>query len=199
MQKETFSVPRIFALLPSKTEAAYTRFFQALKSLRGDLNPQFAMMDFEMAAKNAFSAEFPEAKVTFCLFHLSQNVYRHVVEPIRGHGANRRRLAPLYAAEDWNVQEQTLANMPRTNNNLEGYHNALQKNITQTHPSVWQLITGLQKEESLSMAKLTEFDRGVHQSRVTPVTRALQHLIQTYDSGDKIKFLRGCAHNLKLF
>ena len=88
--------------------------------------------------------------------------------------------------------------MQRTNN-LEAYHHALQKNITQTHPSIWQLITGVQKEESLSVAKLAEFDRGMCQSRVMPVTSALQNLLQNYDSEDKLKFFRGCAHNLKLF
>ena len=89
--------------------------------------------------------------------------------------------------------------MPRTNNNLEGWHSALQRSITQTHPNIWQMIGGLKKEEVLSVVKLAEFERSGCPERLTSVTKALQNLVAGYDSEDKQKFLRACALNLKLF
>ena len=47
------------------------------------------------------------------------------IGPTRGRGANRRRLEPMFAIAEWNVMEHTLQNMPRTNNNVEGFHSAL--------------------------------------------------------------------------
>ena len=35
-------------------------------------------MDFEKGAMKAFQAKFPDAEIKGCLFHLSQNVYKHV-------------------------------------------------------------------------------------------------------------------------
>lgn len=77
-QDGTSSVPQVFALLPSKTEETYAQVFSILKDLQPE--PQDVMMDFEMASYNAFIASFSYASVTFCLFHLSQNIYRKVVD-----------------------------------------------------------------------------------------------------------------------
>lgn len=51
-----------------------------LKQRRPDLQPKTLMHDFELAAIRAFSDEFPNIKITGCLFHLSQNVQRKVQE-----------------------------------------------------------------------------------------------------------------------
>ena len=69
----------------------------------------------------------------------------------------------------------------------------------QTHPNIWQLIGGLKKEEALAIIKLVEFEQAGCPSLVTGATKALQNLVVGYNTDDKQKFLRGCAHNLKLF
>ena len=45
-----------------------------------DLQPQFVLTDFEMAAINAIRTEFPGIQNKGCHFHLSQNIYRKVQE-----------------------------------------------------------------------------------------------------------------------
>lgn len=68
--------PLVYALLLAKDEATYKRLFQILKSLRPDLNPSNMMMDLEIAASNAFRAEFSNAQIRYCFFHLQQALYR---------------------------------------------------------------------------------------------------------------------------
>jgi hypothetical protein len=80
------------------------------------------------------------------------------VGPQRGRGANRRRLAPKFAIHEWNVLGRLKEGSPRTNNNLEGFHNALNSSITQTHPNIWTLIKGLMSEEHLAAAKVAEVE-----------------------------------------
>ena len=256
-QDGTFSVPRVFALLPSKTEETYTRVFSILKDLQPELSPQDVMMDFEMASYNAFIASFGYASVTFCLFHLSQNIYRKVVDcnerqryhredeyalkircftalaflPIqdvvagfeelvddddlpqelidyfavnyigseRGRGQNRRRMVPRFKIADWNVRDRALQDKPRTNNNLEGFHNALQSSVTQTHPNIWCLIKGLKKEEVLANGKRIKFEHSGSVCKPTTATKNIKNLIEKYDPNEKMLFLRAVAHNLKLF
>ena len=77
---ENISIPRIFVLLPDKSQVTYSRLFSALKDLGPSLQLETLMVDFEKASINAFSAVFPTTKVTGCLFHMAKNIYRHIVD-----------------------------------------------------------------------------------------------------------------------
>ena len=79
IQIKNFSAPRLFALLPDKSQNTYNRLFQKVKESVNNEGPDAMKMDFEKAAQNAFSNTFPETTISFCLFHLGQNVYRHIV------------------------------------------------------------------------------------------------------------------------
>ena len=79
IQIKNFSAPRLFALLPDKSQNTYDRLFQKVKDLVNNKGPEDMIMDFEKAAHNAFSNTFPGTNTSFCLFHLGQNVYRHIV------------------------------------------------------------------------------------------------------------------------
>lgn len=70
--------PSVFALLPNKMESTYCRLFEALKSIKPELNPDTIMIDFEKAAMNAISKTFPVTKIRGCFFHFTQSVWRHV-------------------------------------------------------------------------------------------------------------------------
>src|SRR5262249_6761109 len=71
-------IPSIFALLPNKTQATYTRLLAELKNLRPNFNPASIMTDFELAAINSFAAEFPQTIRRGCFFHLAQSVWRKI-------------------------------------------------------------------------------------------------------------------------
>ena len=49
---------------------------------------------------------------------------------------NGRRDAPLFSGEMWNMYNRTRNHLPRTNNNVEGWHNGLQAHINACHPSL---------------------------------------------------------------
>ena len=72
------SIPRLFILLPSKSEETYRRLFSALKLLRPSLEPETIMVDIEKATINAFSGIFATTVITGCLLHLAKNIYRKV-------------------------------------------------------------------------------------------------------------------------
>jgi hypothetical protein len=55
---------------------------------------------------------------------------------LRGRGAKQRRVTPSYPIETWNVQERTLAGMPRTNNPVEGFHNGYRSSLGGTNPTI---------------------------------------------------------------
>ena len=73
------SIPRVFVLLPVKTDTTYNKLFSTLKKIEPMLDPEQLMIDFEKAAIKAFSYVFPAANITGCLFHLAKNIYRQFV------------------------------------------------------------------------------------------------------------------------
>ena len=73
---------------------------------------------------------------------------------MRGQVLRRRRETPPFPIEFWNVRERVLNDLPRANNAVEGFHNALQSSITSTHPNLWKLCIALKKEEGLSQTKI---------------------------------------------
>ena len=70
--------PCVYALLPNKEMATYSRLFQALKTSTANLNPTTCIIDFERASKQAIEAEFPGTAVHGCYFHLTQSIYRNL-------------------------------------------------------------------------------------------------------------------------
>lgn len=98
--------PFIYALLPSKTEDRYEALFAELIAIAEendvDLAPTQIMTDFELASINAIQHCFPNARVTGCLFHLGQSVYRRIqaeglVEAFRDDDNVRSSLKSLMA------------------------------------------------------------------------------------------------------
>jgi hypothetical protein len=79
IQYKNLNIPRLFALLPDKSQETYQKLFSQLKVLLLDKQPTTMMMDFEKAEINSFSSVFDTTHITCCLFHLAQNVYRQIV------------------------------------------------------------------------------------------------------------------------
>ena len=75
-------VPFVYAIMPGKTKDHYTTVPKAIQSCNVCVcvDPDFIVMDFEMAMINACKSLFPYAQLSGCLFHLVKNVYRCVCE-----------------------------------------------------------------------------------------------------------------------
>lgn len=75
--------PLVFVLMPGKSQFLYRSLFTELKQAAQaadlELNPEYIMSDFELAAINAARLEFPDAKIHACHFHLAQSVHRRVL------------------------------------------------------------------------------------------------------------------------
>ncbi|XP_062572688.1 uncharacterized protein LOC134234630 [Saccostrea cucullata] len=72
--------PVVYALLPGKSQAIYTRFFTLLQDKVNDLGLQFvptcALADFETAVHNSIREVFPGVTTKGCFFHFTQAIWR---------------------------------------------------------------------------------------------------------------------------
>ncbi|CAF1113399.1 unnamed protein product, partial [Brachionus calyciflorus] len=65
----------------------------------------------------------------------------------KGRGKSQIRREPRFSIDLWNCFSRTKDGLPRTTNNLEGWHNALQSSI-RTHPHLLSLIDTIKQEQS---------------------------------------------------
>ena len=70
--------PLFYFLLPNKRQQTYMKVFSIIKNLDRVINPSVIHCDFEKAVINAIRRNFPSAAVGGCLFHLVQNMRKHV-------------------------------------------------------------------------------------------------------------------------
>ncbi|EER04527.1 hypothetical protein Pmar_PMAR029490 [Perkinsus marinus ATCC 50983] len=68
-------IPVFFCLLPHKDTITYRRLFDVLVVYLGD-NVVSCMMDMEKAAMIALKEVWPDCRISICLFHFGQAIYR---------------------------------------------------------------------------------------------------------------------------
>ena len=111
-----------------------------------------------------------------------------------------RRLPPLFPHELWNMHNRVLNELPRTNNNLEGWHTRFSTMFRQTHPSIWEFIDKLNLDASHNRMLMAQMLAGAPpppQKRVyRDVNARIVTLVQGYNNGNIIPFLRGISYNL---
>ncbi|CAF4570257.1 unnamed protein product, partial [Rotaria magnacalcarata] len=78
--------PVIYAALPNKNTNTYDTFLNELivyAQINGiSLTPKSILIDIEMAAHQAFSKNFPTAKIKGCQFHFGQNIWRQIKKKV---------------------------------------------------------------------------------------------------------------------
>ncbi len=105
----------------------------------------------------------------------------------------------------WNVHLQTLRRDHRTNNLCEEWNNKFARLVGHSHPTTWNCIAALQKDEICSRRTIIQFEIGEEEPRqhsavYSTVDARLQHLCIRYRNGEisRLDFLRSCSYNLQL-
>ena len=120
-------------------------------------------------------------------------------KPARG---PRRR--PRFQIPMWNVRQRTQRGIPRTNNKLEGLHNAVQGMFDGVHPTMWKFLTGLQREHTIQYGLYIQAIAGEEPPPQKKTYRDINERLQTniarHETGalSTEDFLRGVAYNINL-
>ena len=90
--------------------------------------------------------------------------------------------------------------MPRTNDNIEGWNRRFESNLTVAHPGFCKFFNALKREENLSRIDILQADGG-HQppaQRQTYVdcNARIIIIVNDYPNRDRMNFLRNIGHNI---
>jgi len=143
----------IYCLVQNKMQAAYDRMLNEVKRMIPLAAPERILLDFEIAATNAFRSAFPNATVTGCYFHLTQSVMLKVNKTgmKEDYEKNDRLRLAIHCLP-------ALAMVPRTTNSFEGWHYGMQALFQCHRPTLWTFMKGLEKDMQM---QLTAFLKGV--------------------------------------
>uniref|UniRef100_A0A915CRI3 MULE transposase domain-containing protein n=1 Tax=Ditylenchus dipsaci TaxID=166011 RepID=A0A915CRI3_9BILA len=91
-ERQGFVLPLLYVLLPSKSEAIYTKMWKMIQTLWPEFNPTTANLDYEVALMNSLKTVFPGIQLGGCLFHLVKNMKKHL-------GTNKTLAILLYGSQ----------------------------------------------------------------------------------------------------
>ena len=73
----------------------------------------------------------------------------------------------------WSIHGRVVNNLPRTNNNVEGWHRHMQANISAYHPNFWHFLVILRREQALNEVVITQMLAGEPAPTQRPKYRAI--------------------------
>ena len=111
-----------------------------------------------------------------------------------------RRRRPKFEVNLWSCYERTLNCIPRTNNMLEGWHNAFKKRMVIIHPTEEKLLRKLHSEQASTEMVLEQISQGKAVGRSNKkyvvVNARLKNIVEGYSIENVLEFLRAIAQNL---
>ena len=139
---------------------------------------------------NILMGEFPQAAIELAEYFETNYLGRRLPD-------QTRRISP-FPMRYWNMHTRVLNHSARTNNSVEGWHNAFQSGISISHPSFPKLVNYLQREQAVQDEKYAKWESGnMHQQSKSSKDRdeRLFNLVMDYENRDTLNYLRGIAHN----
>ena len=139
---------------------------------------------------NILMGEFPQAAIELAEYFETNYLGRRLPD--------QTRKIPPFPMRYWNMHTRVLNQSARTNNSVEGWHNAFQSGISISHPSFPKLVNYLQREQAVQDEKYAKWESGnMHQQSKSSKDRdeRLFHLVMDYENRDTLAYFRGITHN----
>lgn len=90
--------------------------------------------------------------------------------------------------------------MPRTNNSVEGWHNALKTFIGQSHPNIFKFIAAIQKEQDLQEMNMAQMsasqDPEPQRKKYKTLNVRIKNIVEDYNCENKTSYMKRIAHNV---
>ena len=86
-----------------------------------------------------------------------------------------RRTKPLFPPQLWNVYDRIIRDLPRSNNSIEGWHQAFNRRVSLKHPTLPKLANCILREQS-------KFELDIERIRVGQEPRPQKKIYANLDS-----------------
>jgi len=94
-------------------------------------------------------------------FSTNEELLTPLIDYFESNWIRRHRREPKFNIQIWNCFSLVEADLPQTNNSVEGWHNCFSSMLNSSfHPYIWKFITSLQKEERVNRLKVEQLVAG---------------------------------------
>ncbi|CAF2044232.1 unnamed protein product [Rotaria magnacalcarata] len=112
------------------------------------------------------------------------------------------RKDPQFAHQLWNVYDRIIAGVPRSNNAVEGWHNAFASRVSINHPTIIKLTEKTRREQSkfeIDIAKILQgHEVKTRKLMYKKLDERIERLVSAYDSYQLGQYLSNVAANIYL-
>jgi hypothetical protein len=95
------------------------------------------------------------------------------------------------------VHDRVSANLLRTNDSIEGWHNAFAKRVSIAHPTISKLSDRIRREQSKFEIDIVQIRQGHEpkpkKQKYRLLDERIQRLVDDYRSADMVQFLKNLA------
>ena len=115
-------------------------------------------------------------------------------------GTDRKK--PQFDHQFWNIHDRVIGGVPRSNNSVEGWHNAFADRVSISHPNIVKLAEKIRLERSkfaVDVGKIIQgHDITTKKARCRRLDERITRVVNTYDSSELDQFLKNIAGNITL-
>ncbi|CAF1283457.1 unnamed protein product [Rotaria magnacalcarata] len=105
-------------------------------------------------------------------------------------------------AAETNVYDRAVANLPRSKNAIEGWHNAFAKRVAIVHPTITKLTEKIRREQSKFEVDIAQIRQGQEPKpkklKYRKLDERIKRLVDDYGNVDLGDYLKGLAVNMSL-
>ncbi|CAM4978317.1 unnamed protein product [Rotaria socialis] len=116
-------------------------------------------------------------------------------------GTGRKK--PQFDHKLWNIHDRVVATVPRSNNSVEGWHNAFASRVAISHPTIVKLGEKIRREQSkfeVGMAKILQgHNIKTKKACYRKLDERITRLANSFDPTQLDQFLKNMAANITLW
>lgn len=113
-----------------------------------------------------------------------------------------RRTQPRYPVSTWTQYDRVMQSLPRTNNAVEGWHNAFNNSVSIAHPTPARLARKLQQEEHAVAVRRVQNGAGLPAPKKRKIYErvdcALDTMVRRYDVANWSTYLADIARLINI-
>ncbi|CAM4980366.1 unnamed protein product [Rotaria socialis] len=207
-------IPLVYGLLIGKSADDYNLFFEKVLE-QDNFQPESIMTDFETGTIKSVKDMLPNIlhkDQIIIAFDLICDLFDDdtddlleyfektwIGEPKR-RGTGRKK--PQFDHKLWNIHDRVVATVPRSNNSVEGWHNALASRVAISYPTIVKLGVKIRREQSkfeVDMAKILQgHNIKTKKACYRKLDECITRLVSSFDPTQLDQLLKNMAANITL-
>ena len=110
------------------------------------------------------------------------------------------RRPPYFPHKMWNMHQEILDTLPKTNNAVEGWHRSFETQVAACHPNIWKFIECIKREQAYNEVQIEQLlsgaNSGISKKRYRDTAERLRNIAKSFNADRILEYLGFVSNNL---